>query len=280
MDRSKRNGGLIVAQEQTKDLAEKRMPGLDIDNTPEAEHQPTVGDRLQESAKPEQEPLLRELLEDQHQHEESLRMGLLLALSIGILNACTYMTRGHVFASSQSGNLLYLGMDLAAGEFSNVLKYAFPPLMFGIGIVAAEHYKDAPNYPDWRKYPFFAEIVLIVAATLMPDSWNALANPLFGLCCGLQSITFHKIRHTPVQTVFINGSFQNALIHWVRFLHLSDHQDAFRSLLYLLIVAAYLAGIVLGGVLVPVLHHYVSMVSALILLGCCFFLHPITTHRS
>lgn len=202
--------------------------------------------------------------------EESMKVGLILSLSIGILNACTYVTRGHVFASSQSGNLLYLGLDFAEGDFSNVIKYLFPPIMFGIGIIIAEHYHDKPNYSEWRKYPFYIEIALIIAATFMPDSWNALANPIFGLACGLQSITFAKVRGIPVSTIVIVGSYQNSLVHLTRFLHLKDEQDAFRALLYITIVISYIIGIVIGAALAPALDHYVSLISAVMLYGCSF----------
>ena len=210
------------------------------------------------------------VLNDKDQHVESVRMGVLLSLGIGILNACTYVTRGHVFASSQSGNLLYLGLDLAKGEFGNVIKYLFPPIMFAIGIIIAEHYHDLPNYPQWRRKPFFIEIGLITLATFMPDSWNALANPIFGLACGLQTITFRKIRNTPVATIVINGSYQNAIVHFMRYLHLGDSQDAFRSLLYLVIVLSFFCGIVIGGLLSPFLDHYVSLISVADLIACCF----------
>lgn len=220
-------------------------------------------------------PILEDLMRnDKDEKEESIRVGLLLTLSIGILNACTYVTRGHVFASSQSGNLLYLALDLAKGEFSNVGKYLFPPLMFAIGIIIAEHYHDKPNYPQWRRIPFFIEIVLITAATFLPDSWNALANPIFGLCCGLQTITFKRIRSTPVATIVINGSYQNAIVHLVRFLQLKDGQDAFRSVLYLVIVVSYFVGIVIGALLCPYLDHFVSLVSSALLIGCCFIALP------
>ena len=67
--------------------------------------------------------LIEELIAEENEpEEESFRVAFLLSLSIGILNACTWMSRGHVFASSQSGNLLYLGLDIAQGEFSNVIK--------------------------------------------------------------------------------------------------------------------------------------------------------------
>lgn len=149
--------------------------------------------------------------QDYCEEEESIRVGMLLAFGIGILNATTYVSRGHVFASSQSGNLLYLGLDLANGDFSQVVKYLFPPIMFAIGIIIAEHFHDRPNYKHWRRIPFAIEIVVIAAATFLPLSWNTLANPIFGLACGLQSITFRRIRNTPVATVVITGSFQSAV---------------------------------------------------------------------
>lgn len=215
--------------------------------------------------------LLNELVvEDKEEKEESVRVGLLLSAGIGVLNACTYMARGHVFASSQSGNLLYLGMDLAQGEFSNVTKYLFPPLMFAIGIVIAEHYHDRPHYPQWRKVPFLIEIFLIGATTFLPESWNALANPIFGLCCGLQTIIFRRIRSNPLATIVINSSFQNAVVSLTRFLHLHDSSDAFRSVLYGIIVLAYFLGIVAGALMVPYMGRYVSLVTAALFIWCLF----------
>lgn len=222
-----------------------------------------------------QPTILEDLVhDDTEQKEESIRVGILLTLGIGILNACTYVTRGHVFASSQSGNLLYLGLDLAKGDLSHVTKYLFPPLMFAIGIIIAEHYHDKSEYPQWRKIPFLIEIILITLATFLPDSWNELANPVFGLCCGLQTIIFRRIRSTPVATIVINGSFQNSIVHLVRFLHLKDPQDAFRAVLYVVIVLSYFGGIVIGAMLTPYLGHYVSLISSALLVICSFLALP------
>lgn len=207
--------------------------------------------------------LLTELIEeDNAPEEESYRVAFLLSLSIGILNACTWMTCGHVFASSQSGNLLYLGLDIAQGEFSNIIKYLFPPLMFGAGIIIAEHFKDRPGYLSWRRIPMTIELCMIVVATFMPGSWDDLANPIFGMACGLQAITFRHIHQIPIATLAINGSYQNALEYMTKFLHLRDHEDAFRTVLYASIVVTYLGGIIAGGLLVPFLNRYVSLVSA------------------
>lgn len=200
--------------------------------------------------------------QDYCEEEESIRVGMLLAFGIGILNATTYVSRGHVFASSQSGNLLYLGLDLANGDFSQVVKYLFPPIMFAIGIIIAEHFHDRPNYKHWRRIPFAIEIVVIAAATFLPLSWNTLANPIFGLACGLQSITFRRIRNTPVATVVITGSFQSAVESLTRYLHLKDQDDIFKTFLYLTIVLSYFAGIVGGAMLTKIMHQYTSLIAA------------------
>lgn len=207
--------------------------------------------------------LISELIQEESKpEEESFRVGVLLSLSVGILNACTWMSRGHVFASSQAGNLLYLGLDIAQGEFSNIIKYLFPPLMFGAGIVLAEHFKDHPHYLSWRRIPMIIEVVMITIATFMPDSWNDLANPIMGMACGLQAITFRHIHNIPVATLAINGSYQNALEHLTRYLNIKNHEDAFRTVLYSSIVFTYLGGIIIGGLLVPLIDHYVSLISA------------------
>lgn len=224
-------------------------------------------------------PILEELkARDSRAHEESIRAAMLLTLAIGILNACTYLTRGGVFASSQSGNLLYLGLDYAAGCFDHTEKYLFPVIMFAVGILIAEHYRDKPDLPRWRRVPMGVEIVLITVATFLPEKYNALANPIFGLCCGLQSITFRKIGDIPVQTVFINGSYQNALIHWFRWLHLNQSQDRLRSALYLIIVVIYLVGVIAGGLLCQIFGRWTSLFSAGILLLASIVMHHMHTH--
>lgn len=217
-------------------------------------------------------PVLHRLVDADPREEESLTLGMLLAFAIGLLNACTYVSRGGVFASSQSGNLLKLGLDISNGQFDRISYFLFPVLLFGIGIITAEHFRDAPNYKNWRRIPVMIEIVLITAASFLPESCDRLANSIFGLCCGLQSITFRHIRKIPVQTVFINGSYQNTLVHWIRYLHLEDREDLFRSLLYILIVFAYFFGIVAGGILAHSIGQYVSLVSAGVLLFCVLVL--------
>ena len=51
------------------------------------------------------------------QISESIRLGILLALSGGFMDAYSYLERGQVFANAQTGNMLLMGVNLAEGNF-------------------------------------------------------------------------------------------------------------------------------------------------------------------
>ena len=72
------------------------------------------------------------------QISESIRLGAILALSGGFMDAYSYMERGEVFANAQTGNMLLFGVHLSQGDFQNTMKYLFPVLAFALGIALAE----------------------------------------------------------------------------------------------------------------------------------------------
>lgn len=217
---------------------------------------------------------LKDYFQEDEEREQSLHMGMLLSFAIGILNACTYVTRGHVFASSQSGNLLYMGLDFAAGDFSKFPKYIFCILMFGLGVFLAEHFHSKYRHLGWRKISTLVEITLISLATFMPDSWNMIANPIFGLVCGLQSITFRIFNSVSLPTININANIQNAIQNISRYAHTEDDESLQKFTLYTTIVATYLAGIILGAVLANSMGHYVSFVSVACLMIALIMMIP------
>ena len=89
------------------------------------------------------------------QISESIRLGAILALSGGFMDAYSYMERGEVFANAQTGNMLLFGVHLSEGDFQNTMKYLFPVLAFALGIALAEVVRaKAGNLLHWRSTNF------------------------------------------------------------------------------------------------------------------------------
>ena len=65
------------------------------------------------------------------QVSETVRLGLLLALSGGLMDAYSYLFRGEVFANAQTGNILLFSVNLSQGNWGVVKEYGCPVLAFG-----------------------------------------------------------------------------------------------------------------------------------------------------
>lgn len=72
------------------------------------------------------------------QMSESIKLGVILAIAGGFMDAYSYMCRGKVFANAQTGNILLLGINISERNWQMALRYLVPVLAFAIGIALAD----------------------------------------------------------------------------------------------------------------------------------------------
>ena len=103
------------------------------------------------------------------QMSESFRLGAVLALTGGFLDAYTYLIRGGVFANAQTGNIVLLGVRLMEGDWGGAGHYLVPILAFAAGVLAAElirgRFRGAQAL-HWRQITVAAELLLLAAVML------------------------------------------------------------------------------------------------------------------
>ena len=106
-----------------------------------------------------------------YQMSESLPVGLLLALAGGILDSYTYLNRGQVFATAETGNLVLLGIHLAQGELGRVLSCLFPILAFALGVLTTEGLRRrlSSGRVHWRQPILAAECLVILVVSFLPQ---------------------------------------------------------------------------------------------------------------
>ena len=96
------------------------------------------------------------------QMSESFRLGAVLALTGGFLDAYTYLIRGGVFANAQTGNIVLLGVRLMEGDWGGAGHYLVPILAFAAGVLAAElirgRFRGAQAL-HWRQITVAAELL-------------------------------------------------------------------------------------------------------------------------
>lgn len=110
------------------------------------------------------------------QMSETLRLGIILALSGGFMDAYSYLERGNVFANAQTGNLLLFGVNLAEGNYFAMLSYLLPVLAFTLGILLADTVRCLNIRLHWRQLSVLLEAVILICVAFFPHSLNPLAT--------------------------------------------------------------------------------------------------------
>ena len=107
----------------------------------------------------------------QLQPSETLPVGLLLALAGGLLDGYSYLNRGQVFATAETGNIVLMGINLAQGQLDQALHYLLPILAFALGVLAAEQLRrrfgDSTRL-HWRLPLLLAECGAILLVSCLP----------------------------------------------------------------------------------------------------------------
>ena len=170
--------------------------------------------------------------------EQSLAVAALLSMSGGFLDAFTWLSLGGVFANSQTGNVVFLGLYAALGKWHEAAHHIPPILAFLAGASVAVRIRA----------PLFClalEIVLLATVMLLPRDFPeslAIIGISFGVA--LQTVSFSKVERWKYLSVTVTGN----MLRGVEQLISTPDADAARGArLMLAICLMFLLGAAAGG---------------------------------
>lgn len=188
------------------------------------------------------------------QISESIRLGILLALSGGFMDAYSYLERGRVFANAQTGNMLLMGVNLAEGNLRAMVDYLFPVLAFALGIFLAEviHVRET-NLLHWRQTAVLLEALILIGVSFFPLSMNLPANSLTSFACGIQVECFRKIHGHGIATTMCIGNLRSGTENLHHFLHTREISALRNAVLYYGVILCFIIGAVIGNFVIKIL---------------------------
>lgn len=184
------------------------------------------------------------------QYSESLRVGILLAITGGFLDAYTYLCRGNVFANAQTGNMVMLGISFIEGNIGYIVKYIIPILAFAIGVFLAELIRSKlseSNKIHWRQAVLVIEIVLLIVVAFIP--YNYIANTIISLICAMQVEAFRKFHGNAYATTMCTGNLRSGTEKLVIFIRNKDKKHLKIAFQYYFVIFIFCLGAVIGGII-------------------------------
>jgi uncharacterized membrane protein YoaK (UPF0700 family) len=199
----------------------------------------------------------------------TLRFALLLTASSAFLDGYTFVSRDGVFANAQTGNVILLGVDLAAAEWKAALGHLWPIVAFLVGIALANLLKSErahriTSHPI--RLAIAAQILVLVAVGFVPLEWNnALVTVPVSFVAAIQMGLFRTVGSLSYMAIATTGNlmrFTEALYAGIVDRSLESRQVA---VIYAWIISAFAIGATGGAVATQALSQYAAWIPAGIL---------------
>ena len=207
------------------------------------------------------------------QMSETIKLGILLALSGGFMDAYSYIQRDQVFANAQTGNMLLFGVNLSWGNLRGSLHYFFPVFAFAIGIAIAELVRAKErDLLHWRQVAVLFEGIILVGVAFIPLDMNLIANSLTSFACGIQVESFRKIRGNGIATTMCIGNLRSGTQNLCNFIRKKDKEDFKKAALYYGIIVCFVTGAVIGNFFIHMFHERAILCCSVILFFAFFLM--------
>ena len=183
----------------------------------------------------------------------SLRLGVLLTLVGGGLDAYTYVSRNGVFANAQTGNVVLLSVQAAQSHWSEALNHVPPILAFLVGVATSESL-TRPRLAVLVRRPeraaLILELVMLTVVGFIPRSApDSIVTVLVAFTAAVQISTFRTLRDSPYSTAMTTGNLRTLAFNSYRAVIDHDDEAAHRARYFGAIVLSFVLGALGGAVL-------------------------------
>lgn len=203
------------------------------------------------------------------QMSESYRVALLLGFAGGVMDGYTYLVRGGVFANSETGNIILLGLNLFQHNLKGAWEYFIPICAFAMGILTAVFFHDrfTESRIHWRQRVLVFEVILLIGVGFIPvGRADIYANSLVGFVSALQFETFKKIRGDAYASVFCTGNLRRAMEVLYLYITTRERRELFRTLRYGGVIVVFVSGVISCSVIIPYLGGRTIWISIIVLM--------------
>lgn len=175
-----------------------------------------------------------------------------LAFVGGFLEVYTYTLKGGVFCNAQTGNMVFIGVNLVNGNFFKALYFLMPLIAYCLGILLTLVLPKAMGSGvRFRRETLILCIEIIVLFLIGFETKHtprALATVPIAFICALQYNAFNDSNGVKLATVFCTNNWRQFVILMYNGLKSNNKQKVRKSLYFLSAILMFFGGIIIGAV--------------------------------
>lgn len=210
---------------------------------------------------------------------EQLMFCLLLTMVGGFFDAYTFVNCDGIFANAQTGNLIFVGIDLIEGNFQEVLHYSIPILSFVVGVLVSKHIEMKYKELSIFKHIYMLLLTQIFALLVILFKHQYLGvdiRPIvISFICAIQFDGFRKVNNLVFASVFCTGNLRSMSEHLYKYVVLKKKESKTPLAIYSTVILVFLSGVVLGAAMSKIFLHKAIFAPLIIICINLFFVTTI-----
>ncbi|GKT04102.1 YoaK family protein [Furfurilactobacillus entadae] len=168
----------------------------------------------------------------------------------GFIDAYTFVQRGGALAAGQTGNLIFLSVDVAKHNLPGVFTKFITVIFFSIGVLTVTIFKHRHKTHYWRIPSLAIEFLVCLIVGFLPTSVaNFFIVPPLALAMAMQTTAFSKIEGRAYNNVFSTGNLKKAMIAIGEYHYHHDQQQLTTALIFFELVGGFAGGAVISALL-------------------------------
>ncbi len=216
---------------------------------------------------------------------ETLGFGMLLAVIGGFMDAYSYIVRGNVFATGQTGNFVLAALSLAEQDFRGMGHAMVPIAAFWFGVFVAQHLYYTvfqKKHAIWKTVVLFAELIVLFGVGLLSCSVpDILANTAISFSAALQFSSFRNFgENAAYTTIFCTGNMRSCAEMFYKGIVRKDKGCIKKAFHYAAILSAFFFGAIFGAMNAEIYHEKAIWVVCALIGLALFALHKYKLNRN
>ena len=168
----------------------------------------------------------------------------------GFIDAYTFVQRGGVLAAGQTGNIIFMSVNVVNRDFLGVKTKLATLLAFALGCFIGQVIKEKHRTHYWRLPTLILEIVVFFIVGWLPTSLpNVAIVPAVALVMAMQTTTFSEIEGQGYNNVFSTGNLKKAMVGLASYMFTGSNKQLKIGLTFLGLVLSFAVGAMLSAVM-------------------------------
>lgn len=168
----------------------------------------------------------------------------------GFIDAYTFVQRGGVLAAGQTGNIIFLSVNVVNRDFLGIKTKLATMLAFALGCFIGQILKEVHQTYYWRIPTLILEIIVFFIVGWLPNSLpNVAIVPALAFVMAMQTTTFNEIEGQGYNNVFSTGNLKKSMVGLASYFFTKNPKQLKSGLTFLGLVLSFAIGAMISAIM-------------------------------